>query len=325
VVTSQEIQEVAEKTGLEAEEVRSKLIDALLRTAAYVKIAGPKNEVRIELFSIKVSPEEGALARKWISEHAADMAPVPDHIDGAVDVGSLESTVTSKDLDEIAKVAKTIHDKNLRTIYANDVRAKKKRYIKPQSPPSSNWFEIAAREFEAWEHRARISDNKIKHRLENLRKSSETRRNCPDWFRDDVAVFVVLLLKHSWETRPDKIIAEDIRREFDAVKYWIGEGVSDDSPLLGMTDAHIRVTVDRFRQFGNANLPPKPAWKTRSFEDIALFLWQLLLNTPNPKMTHPFEAFRRAMQLSHQLLKIPIPLHPRYLKTHPPDSPEKMA
>ena len=320
MVTNQEIQEAAEKTGLGAQEVLTKLREAVMRNAAYVKITGPKNNVRIELFSLKTSPDEAAEGRKWLSDHAAEILAVSDYIDGAVDVGSLESAETSKGLAEIAKVAKTIHGKHLRTAYAEDVRAQKKRYIKPNSPPSSNWFEIAAREFEAWEHRPRISDNKIKHRLEKLRKSSKTRRNCPHWFHDDVVVFVVLLLKHSWETRPDKIVAEEIRGEFDAVKYWTHGIVSDDSPLLGMTGDHIRVIVDRFRKFGNHNLPPRLPWKARSFEDTAMFLWQLLLNTSNSEMTRPFAALRKAMQLSHQLLNMPIPLHPRYLKTHPTDS-----
>lgn len=323
VVTNQEIQEAAEKTGLEAEEVRSKLCKALLRKATYIKIVGPRNNVRIELFSVATSPEKAAEGRKWLSDHAADILAVSDYIDGAVDVGSLESAETSEGLAEIAKVAKTIHDKDLRTAYAQDVRAKEKRYIEPNSRPSPNWFEIAAREFEAWEHRPRISDNKIKHRLEKLRKSSKTRRNCPHWFHDDVVVFVVLLLKHSWETGPDKIVAEEIRRDLDAVKYWTYGVVPDDSPLLGLPSDHIRVIVDRFRRFGSDNLPEKLPWKARSFEDIAMFLWQLLLNTSNSRMTRPVAALQRAMQLAHELLNIPIPLHPRYLKTHPQGSSEK--
>ena len=315
---------MAEKTGLEVEEVLSKLREALMRSAAYVKIRGPKNKIRIDLFSIKASPEEGALARKWLSDHAADIPAVSDYIDDAVDVGSLDSTETPKELTEIGKLAKIIYDKYLRTAYAQDVRRQKERYKKPKHPSPPNWFEKLVREHEAWEHRPRISDNKTKHRLENLRKSSKTRRNCPSWFGDDVAVFVVLLLKHSWETRPDKLIAEETRLEFDAVKYWTSGAVSADSPLLGLTNDHIRVIVDRFRKFGNRNLPPRLPWKARSFEDIATFLWQLLLNTSNPRMTRPFAALRRAMQLSHQLLKIPIPLHPRYSMTHPPDSSEKI-
>jgi hypothetical protein len=320
VVTNQEIREVAEKTGLEDEEVLSRLRVALLRNAAYVKIDGPKDKIRIDLFPIKAPPEEEALARKWLSEHAADLPAVSDYIDGAVDVASLDSTETPKQLTEIANVASTIHDKNLQTAYAEDVRAQKKRYTKPSSPPSPNWFEIAAKESEAWDHRPRISENKIKHRLENLRKSSKTRRGCPPWFYDDVVVFVVLLLKHSWETGPDKIIAEEIRRDLDAVKYWAHGVVPDDSPLLNLTSDNIRVIVDRLRKFGKANLPEKLPWKTRSFEDIAMFFWRLLLNTPDPRMTQPFAALRRAMQLAHQLLNIPIPLHPRYLKTHPLDA-----
>jgi hypothetical protein len=323
MVTKQEIEEVAEKTGLEFEDVRSRLTEAVMRSAVYVKIAGPKSKVRIPLFSVKALPEEYAIARKWLSEHAADLPAVSHYIDDAVDLEPFDAILTQTEITEIAKYAETIHGKRLRKVYEQDVLAQKKRYIKPNTPSSPNWFEIAAREFEAWEHRPRISDNKTKHRLENLRKSSKARKNCPDWFHDDVAVFVVLLLKHSWETRSDKIIAEGIRREFDAVKYWTDGVVSDDSPLLDMTNDNIRVTVGRFRKFGNRNLPPIPPWKERSLKEITLFLWQLLLNTSNPRMNRPVEAVRRATQLAHQLLKIPIPLHPRYLKTHPPDPLEK--
>src|ERR1017187_9063094 len=106
-----------------------------MRNAAYVKIGGPNKKVRIDLFSTKASPEERALARKWLSDHAADLFTVSDHIDGSVDVGSLESTETLRDLTEIAKIAEIIDDKYLRTAYAKDVRAQKKRYIKPNSPP----------------------------------------------------------------------------------------------------------------------------------------------------------------------------------------------
>ena len=66
MVTEQEINEVAEKTGLEVEEVLSKLRSALMRNAAYVKITGPKANLRIDLFSVKASPEEGA--RRLIRE-----------------------------------------------------------------------------------------------------------------------------------------------------------------------------------------------------------------------------------------------------------------
>jgi hypothetical protein len=323
-LTNHEIKELAEKTGLQVEEFLGKMKQSLLRNRAYVKICGPKNKVRIELFSIKTSPEEGAIARKWLSDHAADLPVVSDYIDGAVDVGSVDSTRTPRELTEIAKVAQIISDEHVRTAFAEDVYAQNRRYIKPNSPPSPNWFKKANSETDAWEHRPRIFDNKIKHRLENSRKSSKTRRDCPDWFHDDLAVFAVLLLKHRWETRADKLAAEETRFEFDAVKYWTNGVVSDESPLLGMTDDHIRVTVGRFRKFGNGNLPPSLPLEARSFEDIALFLWLQLSYTVNTQMTQPFAAFRRAMQLSHQLLKIPIPLHPRYLKTHPPDSLEKM-
>ena len=322
VVTNQELEDVAKKTGLEVEEVLSKYREALMRNASYVKIVGPKNKVRLELLSIKASPDEGALARKWLSDHAAQIPPMSDYIAGAVDIRSLDSIDTPKRLAEIAKIAKiSFHDKHLRTAYAEEVRGQ--RYASPNSQSSPNWYKTAIREHEAWEHRPRICDNKIKHRLENMRKSSKIRRNCSSWFHDDMAVFVVLLLKHRWETRPDKIVAEETRREFDAVKYWTDTVVSDDSPLLGLTGDHVRVTVDRLRKFGNANLPPK--LPGQSFEEIALFIWALLLKTSNPKMTRPFASLRAAMRLAQELLNTPIPLDPRYLKTHPPESSEKVS
>jgi uncharacterized protein YbjT (DUF2867 family) len=97
VVTNQEIEEVAKKTGLGVDEVLSKLREALIRNSAYVKIAGPQDEVRIELFSPMTSPEEGAVARKWLSDHVADLFAGSDYLDGAVVVGSLENDEALKD------------------------------------------------------------------------------------------------------------------------------------------------------------------------------------------------------------------------------------
>jgi hypothetical protein len=43
------------------------------------------------------SPEEGAVARKWLSDHVADLFAGSDYIDGAVVVRSLENDEALKD------------------------------------------------------------------------------------------------------------------------------------------------------------------------------------------------------------------------------------